>query len=253
MKELIEGRISTKELADWFGIAYETFKHSSAKKYEILSEYCEFEKVHGGIIVKTVYIPIYSKQINPKNCAYVINKIFNKDSKINSARGLSQLAQIDIFSHYSDNQSYYRIKQILDLLFGHFTKKSLKSKGLVGERVKIWAVKLNTSRPNEYRFFTDEEDKAFRELTKKCFAKDDEVDIFLNTMLLDDTESKGEWVEDFNEKVIQTLKEEYGIQAVKVQIYDFIKSVDLTKQEIQYLQTITNEAKRLGWEIPDLF
>ena len=69
MKELKEGKITYKELADWFGIAYNTMRRQDTKekKLVILSFYADFhiETTKSGkqtyIVIDKVKEPIYTK------------------------------------------------------------------------------------------------------------------------------------------------------------------------------------------------
>ena len=73
MKELKEGRISLKELADWFGIAYATMRKEITKrrKLKLLKEkYADFHIVYRKngsidyIVIDKVKKPFYEKEIN---------------------------------------------------------------------------------------------------------------------------------------------------------------------------------------------
>ena len=58
--------IKTIELASWFKISYDTFRRNAAKYYFILEDYCLYEKVHGGIIVETIMVERYDKNLVKK-------------------------------------------------------------------------------------------------------------------------------------------------------------------------------------------
>ena len=242
MKKLQVGFIPIRELADWFGISYETFRHTSQKRYEALKEFCDYEKAYRGINVKEVYIEEYEKLPKPEDCAYVISKIYKNPSPLNSAKGISILFKKEVKPELSENQSYYQIKKILDLLFGHFPSKALIASGAVGQRERVWAVKI-MQEDNCYRFLTEDEEVKFKELIKKAFVSDEKIDEFMKTSLMDDAD-KVEWIENF--------QFECGIQMVRVQIYDFIKNFNMSKRDRQMLKIIIEKAKQMGWDIPDL-
>ena len=69
MKELKQGKITYKELADWFGISYSTMRRQDVKekKLVILSFYADFhiEITKSGkktyIVIDKVKEPIYTK------------------------------------------------------------------------------------------------------------------------------------------------------------------------------------------------
>ena len=49
------GKMTTKELAKWFGISYGSFRVTKENKLEELKLYCEFEEVYGGVDIKEIY------------------------------------------------------------------------------------------------------------------------------------------------------------------------------------------------------
>lgn len=59
--ELKIGKNTTKELAQWFGISYDTFRHKKADKLKELLNYCQYEIVYGGVIISKIYIAEYIK------------------------------------------------------------------------------------------------------------------------------------------------------------------------------------------------
>lgn len=66
MKELQLGKISTKELADWFGMSYGSFRNNKTKKMEELSSFCKYKEVYGGIEVIEIMDPVYVKEADKK-------------------------------------------------------------------------------------------------------------------------------------------------------------------------------------------
>ena len=56
-------KLGNKELAEWFGVKYETMKSGTnkKKKLEELKEYCDFIVENNKVIVKEVYEKIYDK------------------------------------------------------------------------------------------------------------------------------------------------------------------------------------------------
>ena len=57
--ELQTGKMSTKELSQWFGTSYNRFRHIKNQKLNELKEYCNFEEIYGGVIIKDIYISEY--------------------------------------------------------------------------------------------------------------------------------------------------------------------------------------------------
>lgn len=59
--ELKLGKMTTKELANWFGITAASYNNSRTKKLEELRWYCDFDIVYGGIKVKVIRHSKYIK------------------------------------------------------------------------------------------------------------------------------------------------------------------------------------------------
>lgn len=55
MKELRLGKVTSKELADWFGISYGRFRNDKDSKLEELKLYCDFNEVYGGIYINNIF------------------------------------------------------------------------------------------------------------------------------------------------------------------------------------------------------
>lgn len=67
VSQLVKGKISSQELASWFGISYSTYRKKKPVLLESLSEYCSFKEVYGGVEVYDVFI---SEYVNPKQKNY---------------------------------------------------------------------------------------------------------------------------------------------------------------------------------------
>ena len=61
MKELKLGKVTSKELAEWFGIKPSSFANMKAKKLEELKKYADFEIKNHSIYIKEIYISEYAK------------------------------------------------------------------------------------------------------------------------------------------------------------------------------------------------
>jgi hypothetical protein len=64
MTELKLGRITNKELVEWFGTT--EIQINRKKKYwlKILEEYCDFEPIYGGVYINKIHKPYYVKNKN---------------------------------------------------------------------------------------------------------------------------------------------------------------------------------------------
>ena len=59
--ELKVGKMPTRELAEWFGIGYGSFRNKKEEKLKELSFYCSYQLVYGGIIIDKIYVSEYIK------------------------------------------------------------------------------------------------------------------------------------------------------------------------------------------------
>lgn len=65
--ELHLGKMTTRDLAAWFGVSFGHFKNTSTKFYNKLSDFCDYEKVHGGVIIKEIFFSTYDKKMRERN------------------------------------------------------------------------------------------------------------------------------------------------------------------------------------------
>lgn len=123
-KELTKGVMTTRELADWFGITLNSLNSSSEyknKKYEELKDYCNYIIINTRIIVKEVYEPIYIK--NGEKINREIKKMMLKDIKSKVPFTCIQLGDkyYNLLNNkYGGKISTYesRVATIRDLLWG---------------------------------------------------------------------------------------------------------------------------------------
>lgn len=140
-----------QEIAEWFNISFNTYKKSSDNKQKYLTklnDYCQYEQVRGGIIVKEIYISTYNKNLKTEQTKKFLVSL-KKNDNIISLSGLEAETGV----------SYYHSRKIRDTLFGKEpTNINSASRGVIGTREVIWAIKLGT---NQYRKLTKEEDELF--------------------------------------------------------------------------------------------
>jgi len=60
------GRMTTEEMANWFGVTVTTYYSRRKKRMEELKEYCDFEEYIGGLIIKEIYKDTYEKKVVKK-------------------------------------------------------------------------------------------------------------------------------------------------------------------------------------------
>ncbi len=100
MKELKLGKVSSKELAEWFGIAYSTFRNTKKKRLLDLSNYCDFIENGKGIEVKEIYFSKYDKGYAKDDEVY-LREVKASNEHISSIAGMARkLKEFD--EDYSD-------------------------------------------------------------------------------------------------------------------------------------------------------
>ena len=63
--ELHKGKMTGVEIAEWLGISYNNTYRKNPKKYIArLEEYCIFEIIRGGVIIKEIFIKVYDKNLS---------------------------------------------------------------------------------------------------------------------------------------------------------------------------------------------
>lgn len=182
MKQLIMGKISSRELADWFGYSYSTYRKKKPILMEQLSQYCDFEEIFGGIIIKEIYIEEYIKDFELDMQAYYEQV---KKFPLNSISNIAdEIKEFPRYSNLSKSQRERRMSQAGKLGFGE--TKEEDSRGIYGTRRYQWSIKLDKPAENgkPYRDLTAEEQQIFNEYTTAVFGERPEV--IQNLKLLDD-------------------------------------------------------------------
>ena len=163
MKELKEGKITYKELADWFGIAYNTMRRQDTKekKLVILSFYADFhiEITKSGkqtyIVIDKVKEPIYTK-IKERYANWESTWDINGDgvdtvkNASNNFYNLNPDLKVSIAP--STNYSYYGEARRED--YGRAVGLLKGQRGKKGISYRVWAQEVKSGK---YRVLTKEE------------------------------------------------------------------------------------------------
>ena len=237
MLELKLGKMTSREVAQWMGVSYNTYKNHISKYLELLSPFCEFDVVYGGIIIKEIYIPQYEKNLNIKDKEVYLTEIqscVERQEGLSTIAGMSRkLVRAGIYNNV--NTAYRRLTRAGVDLFG--ITKELISHGEKGTREYIWAIKLDDY--NGYRLMTPEEDKRFDEIIIACYSAN--PDKVRKAELLEDSlrkkeispdeyfESKDRLQLDTFKDCIFKFKEETGCMIVRCSKHDLIEYVNLEK------------------------
>ena len=65
--KLTLGKMTSKQLAQWFGVLPSTYSHNISNYLNKLEDYCEFEKIYGGVVISEIYIEEYDKGLKLKD------------------------------------------------------------------------------------------------------------------------------------------------------------------------------------------
>ena len=163
MKELKEGKITYKELADWFGIAYNTMRRQDTKekKLVILSFYADFhiETTKSGkqtyIVIDKVKEPIYTK-IKERYANWESTWDINGDGvdtvKNASNNFYNQNPDLKVSIAPSTNYHYYGDARRED--YGRAVGLLKGQRGKKGISYRVWAQEIKSGK---YRVLTKEE------------------------------------------------------------------------------------------------
>ena len=180
------GKMTTKELAKWFGISYGSFRVTKENKLEELKLYCEFEEVYGGVDIKEIYDEdnlVYVKS-NRKNYELVkssFDEEWNKD-------GIDTCSNVafKIYDKHNneltigENTTYNYVLRARNELYG----VPFISLGELGSCVYLWCKKeMLDDGTIVYTQFSDEEDKIRKDLMKKMFSTDVDKEVFIAEMV----------------------------------------------------------------------
>lgn len=183
MSKLKIGKMTSKELATWFGYSYNTFR--SKKKPELmkqLSQYCKYEEIYGGIIIKEIYIEEYLGDLSGDIEVYHEQvKKYPLNSISNIVEEISELPQ---YKNLSDSQKKRRMAKAG--VVGYGATKEKYDRGIYGTRNYQWSIKLDKVKPGQkpYRDLTEEEQLIFNKHTSAIFGE--RPDVVQNLKLLDE-------------------------------------------------------------------
>ena len=232
--ELHLGKMTSKELADWFNITYNTLRNRGNVYYDKLADYCVFERVYGGIEIKEIFISKYDKTLNLKDKKKYLEEIeacVENQSGLSTISGMARKFEAEGYFE-SERSGIRRLTKVGKELFGETA--DLIGHGEVGTREYMWAIKINNF--NRYRMFTEEEEKRFDEIIASCYSSNPEK--IKKASLLEKTLRDGEIdVKDYFETkdrlglnsfldCIQKFKEETGLIVVRCTKHQIVECRD---------------------------
>ena len=225
MKELLLGKITNAELADWFGVSTGSFATKKKEKLEELKYYANFYEDRGKIVITEIFNPVYSKQLG-KN----YQKIKEKVNEVWSPDGLDTCSRVgeEIYEILSEEDSSFDLKNTTVVNYTRQGRNELYGKpfiggGKIGECIYVWCKRDPES--GKYSLFNEQEDEIKKRLQQKYFGDTTEKQILVKGMV-DSGEITHEEAWDVLEELtnmktggfmgfLQELQAEVGCQVVR--------------------------------------
>lgn len=177
------GKMTSKELATWFGISYNTYHHKIPDYLRDLELFCYFKPIYGGVIIEEIYpgCEQYKKNYDPSFVEKVKEIILNcpegysgPNSRLLSQREIA-LAIEQEQSREPGRQTQTKVKRACEELLGKPAKgDDAVVPGVIGERKYVWAIKLDYA-PNNHRPLTDDEYKCYKDLLKGALTSEEHL------------------------------------------------------------------------------
>lgn len=182
------GKMTGREIAKWLGISYDgTYRKSPSKYIVKLQDYCKYKTMRGGVTIEEIYIEEYNPNLRiERDKQYLIE-----------LKAQRELMSMSGAAENIPDTSRYILTQSRDYLFGKDSiNKTSESRGLLGNREMIWAIKLY-DRPNHYRYLTPEEEEIFDELIIQTYTNIDPQKVKDREILLQECADKDLTVGEF--------------------------------------------------------
>lgn len=233
------GKMSTKEIAKWLGVSYDTFRKNKKKFLSKLDLYAIYEPVYGGAIIKEIFIEEYDKNLDKEIDVQFLKEVTTAKDNLSTMSGMARkFCRNDV---KKINNTRNQLTKTRNKLFGTGEKGNY---GITGCREYVWAVKLSDY--NVYRLLTDKELEVFNALIEKVYGVDNIEKIKANAILdqmyrESEDMTKEEYFElkeskgfNFFEQVIQSFKALTGLQLVHANKYELSLGFELTTSEREY-------------------
>lgn len=182
MEELRLGKLTNKELAEWFGISEKTLKNNKIKKLEELKLFADFYEEKGKVIITDIYESIYSKKKSG-----TLQKVIEKIDNVWSEDGLDSCTRVGskIYEILSNEEDLDRKESTIieytrkgrNELYG----KPFGEEGKLGKCIYIWCKRDKET--GEYSLLSEKEQKIKQDLQTKYFGDATEKQILVKGMV----------------------------------------------------------------------
>lgn len=162
------GKMTSKELAEWMGIKYPTYRKNIKERLEYLKHFAEFEEVYGGVMITKIYIDEFVKNISNDDTFFnnEIDRCVKEQEGFASISGIANKAKKEEeYKNLSESQIKRRMSSAGKRNYGKFGDFE---GGIKGIREREWAIKIDDY--NHYRPLTEEEYKIFLEITSAFYT-----------------------------------------------------------------------------------
>lgn len=176
------GKMTNKELAEWFGIKPESMTKTKKKKLEELKRYAFFEEVYGGVNITAIIKETYNKKDNQIRQIYQqgfeeVRDPIDTVSNINEKIFEKYSNQLPTLS--SPKSGYHYAIEVRNTNYGI----PFQQMGNLGCCYYLWCkIELSEGGEPHYVEFTEEENQIKKELLKAHFKADEERDILIAQM-----------------------------------------------------------------------
>lgn len=181
--ELHLGKMTTKELAEWFGISYGGFRNAKEKKLKELQYYADYKEVRGGVEIINIKRPIFNKKDTSVRQIYQqgfeeLREPIDTVSNINEKIYDKYHAQLPTLS--SAASGYHYAIEVRNANYG----TPFKDVGALGRCYYLWCkVEADSDGLLYFVQFTPEEEQLKKNLLKQYFGTDEEKDILIAQMV----------------------------------------------------------------------
>ena len=177
------GKMSSKEIAEWFGISYGRYRNSKKDKLEELKDYADYEEVYGGVNIKNIKEEEYSKE--GKRSKEIVFNAFDEEWNESGLDTCSNVA-FKIYNKHkneltiAEGTTYNYTIAARNELYG----KPFQSNGKLGYCHYIWVKATDMQDGTKLlELFNEEEEKIKKDLMNKYFSTDAEKEVMVAEMV----------------------------------------------------------------------